>query len=209
MKPTSRPRTPRATQTLARREAIVAAALEVFSEHGFAAARMEDVARRAGVAKGTIYLHFENKEALFEGILRQLIVPVLEHNQTVRPLPGESARAFAARLLVPFAQNIAQGHFARVVRLLIAEGGRFPRLAESHYRLVISPGIEIIRQVARHAASTGELRGDALARFPQLLIAPILVGVIWKGLFERFEPLDAAGMIRAQLDLLFEGQGDA
>lgn len=197
-------RSRRADKTVARRQAILEAALTEFAAKGFAATRMEDVAQRAGVAKGTIYLHFEHKEALFEGILRQVIVPIVENVKGVGPRPDEPARAFAERLVQPIAERFQQDRVAAVVHLLIAEGPRFPQLAAMYHQLVVEPGMAQIKALARRAQASGELTEDALVRFPQLLIAPLLVGLIWRSLFERFEALDADAMVRAQLDLLFQ-----
>ncbi|MBV9488609.1 MAG: TetR/AcrR family transcriptional regulator [Verrucomicrobia bacterium] len=193
----------RAEKTAARRQAILDAALTEFSDKGFAATRMEDVARRAGVAKGTIYLHFEHKEALFEGLLRQVIVPVVENFKAIEPQPDEPAPAFAERLVQPIAEGFREGRFAAVVHLFIAEGPRFPQLAKMYYQLVVEVGMTAVRTLAARAQARGELTGDALVQFPQLLIAPLLVGLLWRSLFDRFGSLDAHGMVQAQLDLLF------
>ena len=90
----------RAENALARREAIVAAALDVFVEKGFAAARMEDIARWAGVAKGTIYLHFSDKEALFEAIVRQEIRPRLDA-AALRVQDGIRLEEFLGQVFMP------------------------------------------------------------------------------------------------------------
>ena len=90
-----------------------------------------------------------------------------------------------------------------VIRLIIAEGPRFPSLAEFYYREVISRILAAMRALLARAVERGELESDALARFPQLLVAPALMAVVWNGLFERFAPLDVHELMRAHLDLLF------
>lgn len=92
------------------------------------------------------------------------------------------------------------------LRLIITEGPRFPQLAEFHYREVLSRALAAVRGLLRHAIDRGEIAGDALVRFPQLLIAPGIVAIIWSGLFDRFEPLDVRALMRAHLDILF-GEG--
>ena len=94
-----------------------------------------------------------------------------------------------------------------VIRLIIAEGPRFPKLAEFYYREVIARVLAAMRALLNRAVENGELGNDALARFPQLLIAPALVAVVWNGLFERFAPLDVRELMRAHLDLLFGDRG--
>jgi hypothetical protein len=90
-----------------------------------------------------------------------------------------------------------------VIRLIIAEGPRFPKLAEFYYREVIARVLPVIRARLALAVERGELPHDALARFPQLLVAPALVAIIWNGLFGRFAPLEIRDLMRAHLDLLF------
>jgi AefR-like transcriptional repressor, C-terminal domain len=94
-----------------------------------------------------------------------------------------------------------------VIRLIIAEGPRFPAIAEFHYREVLSRVIALVRGLLRRAVQRGEIEADALIRFPQLLIAPGLVAIVWSGLFDRFEPLDVRALMRAHLDLLFRDSG--
>jgi hypothetical protein len=95
-----------------------------------------------------------------------------------------------------------------VIRLIISEGARFPKLAEVYYREVIARVLPVIRGRLALAVERGELSRDALARFPQLLVAPALLAVVWNGLFGRFAPLDIRELMRAHLDLLF-GEGSA
>ena len=199
---TAAPAKTRTEKAAERSAAIVIAALAEFSEKGFAAARMEDVARRAGVAKGTIYLHFKDKQALFEGILLQVITPTiaaLEHGVAA----GESALALFKGLL-PLIRDIDSSPRGDVIRLLISEGARFPELTETHYRVVIERGLAALKKVAQRAVNCGEMRSDALVRFPQLLSAPLLMGIIWTSLFGRFQALDIEAMYDAYIDLLFQ-----
>jgi hypothetical protein len=88
---------------------------------------------------------------------------------------------------------------------MIAEGPRFPKIAEFHYRNVVSRIMPLIAAVARRAAERGEFPTDAAARFPQLVAAPLLVAVIWDSLFARIDPLDVAGLFRAHRDVLTGG----
>ncbi|HXF27670.1 MAG TPA: TetR/AcrR family transcriptional regulator [Bryobacteraceae bacterium] len=193
----------RSQKAAARRETIVHAALDEFIERGFAAARMEDIASRAGVAKGTIYLHFKDKEALFEGIVRQeiLLPPGSAAMDEIKP--GEMVRAFIERTMVPLVRHAGQSRRAAVVRLVISEAPRFPGLAKAYYRVAIERGLNVFGGLARRARRTGELNGNALERFPQLFVAPVILGILWSGLFERFHHLDVEAMLRAHLDLIF------
>ena len=190
-----------------RREEILAAALEEFCARGFEATRLDDVARRAGVAKGTIYLYFRDKESLFQDIVRAMVGPLVGAIEAA-PLRNLPVRAVAEMIVDVFVNEIYGTRRKDVIRLILAEGPRFPKLAEFYYREVIARVLPVIRARLTLAVERGELAHDALARFPQLLVAPALLAVLWSGLFGRFAPLDARELMRAHLDLLF-GKGGA
>lgn len=191
----------RAKRSAERRNAILAAALEEFAASGFAATRLDDVAKRAGVAKGTIYLYFADKETLFEELVSSQLSPivgVLQHAAaTEMPL-----HMLADQFIEVFVREIFGTQRKDVIRLIITEGARFPKLAEFYHREVLSRVMEAIRAVLRRAAERGEIKGDALVRFPQLLAAPGLVALIWNGLFGRFDPIDVRALLRAHFDLV-------
>jgi AcrR family transcriptional regulator len=192
----------RLARTATRRETILEAALNEFSARGFAAARLEDVAKSAGVAKGTIYLYFTDKEALFQELVRFQIGPVMSAFETVlaSPLPLKSLIDQAIEI---FTREVFGTRRKQVMRLIISEGPRFPALAEFYYREVLGPMLKAVRARLQRALENGEIGDDALIRFPQLLGAATVMAVVWQGLFERFEPLDARAMIRAYFDRLF------
>ena len=185
-----------------RRAAILAAALDVFSKSGFAAARLEDVAQKAGVAKGTLYLYFPDKEALFEALLQGLATPVLERIEALSSNPALPASAVLGGILALFQSEIIGTDRERLLRLIIAEGPRFPKIAEFYHREVISKGREIIRSLAARGYERGELASDAMARFPQLFFAPLLTAIIWRSLFSRFDPLDVTAMLECHRKLM-------
>ena len=188
-----------------KREAILAAALEEFSTGGFAATRLDDVARRAGVAKGTIYLYFRDKESLFQELVRTMLSPLVGVIEAA-PLQNLPIRVVAQMIVDTFVNEIYPTRRKDIIRLTLAEGPRFPKLAEFYYREVIGRVLPVMRARLERAVERGELGQDALARFPQLLVAPALMAVMWNGLFERFEPLDVRQLMQAHLDLLFGGR---
>ena len=187
-----------------RREAILAAALDEFASRGFEAARLDDVARRAGVAKGTIYLYFRDKESLFQELIRTMLTPLVGTiealGQSDVPLP-----MLADRIADLFVREVYETRRKDVVRLMISEGRRFPKLAEFYYREVLSRIIAAVRSLLRRAAARGEVP-EGLAEFPQIIAAPGMLAIIWSGLFERFEPLDVRRMMKTHLDLLFSAR---
>jgi AcrR family transcriptional regulator len=185
-----------------RRAAILDAALEEFAARGFAATRLDDVARRARIAKGTIYLYFRDKESLFQELVRTMLSPLVGTIEAA-PLSEVPIRAVAEMIVDVFVREIYGTRRKDVIRLIISEGPRFPKLAGIYYREVIARVLPVIRARLTLAVERGELSSDALARFPQLLVAPALVAIIWNGLFGRLAPLDIRELMRAHLELLF------
>lgn len=159
---------------------------------------MADVAARAGLAKGTLYLHFADKAALFEFVLRELISEPLAAFRSSPPLDGESARAALERLLLPLLADLERSGRATVLRLIITEGARFPELAAIHRRLVIEPFMATVREKVACNPELGPLQ-----RFPQLMVAPVVMATVWNGLWSGEQKLDTAEVFSAFLDLVF------
>ena len=191
----------RQRRSAARREAILSAALDEFSSRGFEAARLDDVAKRAGVAKGTIYLYFRDKESLLQELIRAMLTPLIG---TIEALGAADMpmSALSEQIADLFVREVYETRRKDVVRLMISEGRRFPKLAEFYYREVLSRIIAAMRGLLKRAAARGEVP-EALAEFPQIVAAPGLVAIVWGGLFERFEPLDVRKMMKTHVELLF------
>jgi AcrR family transcriptional regulator len=208
--PAARNTTPAARKTArarkvapeARRRAILKAALTVFAAQGFEAARLDDVAQRAGVAKGTLYLYFRDKEALFEALVRDAVSPLLEQMSRIAAAPDIAPLQAIGTFFALFEKEVLGTDRKLLLRLIMAEGPRFPAIAEFYYREVVSRGLAMMRALAKRAASEGAFATDAAARFPQLIIAPLLVAVIWDGLFASINPLDVGGLLRAHREVL-------
>jgi len=192
----------REARSAERRDAILSAALEEFATNGFAGTRLDDIAQRAKIAKGTIYLYFADKETLFQELLRAMFAPIVQALENI-PAGDMPTRDIVERMMGLFVQEVLGTRRKDVIRLIIAEGPRFPKLAEFHYREVLSRVMAAMSALMARAIARGEVKNPAYAKFPQLLAAPGLVAVIWSGLFERFAPLDVAAMMRAHLDIIF------
>jgi AcrR family transcriptional regulator len=201
-KPSPKAASNRAERAAERRAAIVEAALDEFIARGFTATRLDDVAKRAGVAKGTIYLHFKDKESMFEELIRTALVPLIGRLHAPPPIGG-SIRDAVEGFAQTFIQEVATTRRGDIVRLIVAEGPRFPGIADFYYREVVSRGLAGMRALIELAVARGEIRQEDLARFPQLLVAPAIVAVIWQSLFSKHAPLDAIEMFRVHLDLIF------
>ena len=185
-----------------RRAAILAAALDVFAENGFAAARLDDVAQKAGVAKGTLYLYFPGQRGAVRSASPGSRRP---RSPAVRGAVGRSRIACerdTRRYPAVFQTEIIGTNRERLLRLIIAEGPRFPKIAEFYHREIISKGREIIRAIVTRGYERGELASDAMARFPQLFFAPLLTAVLWRSMFSQFDPLDVNAMIECHRKLM-------
>jgi len=198
-----KPASNRAERAAERRGAIIEAAMDEFIARGFAATRLDDVAKRAGVAKGTIYLHFKDKESMFEELIRTAIVPMINRLWGTPPQPGTSVRDMVEGFAKTFIEEVATTRRGDLVRLIVAEGPRFPAVADFYYREVVSRGLAGMRALIELGIARGEIKQKNLARFPQIMVAPALIAVIWQSLFSRHAPLDALEMFRVHLDLIF------
>jgi AcrR family transcriptional regulator len=188
-----------------RDEQIVAAAFEEFSAHGYAATRLDDVARRAGVAKGTIYLHFKNKEVLFQAVVRSLIRPLIEEFGGFAREPGGSAETLC-QFLSRFYDDVVRSAKVRgILRLLIAESGNFPQVAEIYRREVIEPGLGAIRLVLDRGWDSGEFQRTKARDFPQILLAPAIAAVVWILVIGKRVPLDLEAYFSAHLEFVLRG----
>lgn len=188
-----------------RAASILEAAKAEFVERGFEAARIDDIARRAGIAKGTVYLHFPSKEALFLALVRVAVVPAVSSMRAlVDAAQGSSADLLRAMLGV-IKRELLGTDRRFLVRLMMTEGHRFPELAASYHDEVVGHGMALIRAVVERGVARGEFRSDAVARFPQLFAAPVALAVLWEGLFGKHAPLDADALLDAHLEVLLHG----
>jgi len=188
-----------------RRKAILEAAIALFLARGFAPTTLEQVARQAGVAKGTIYLYFADKEALFRALVQDRIGPVIGQAEATAPAFAGPFPALLRQLTLGFVRQVLQTDRRQLLQLVLTEAPRFPWLAEIYWQEVVSRALATIRAVARQAAARGEIASDALERFPQLVPAPLLVGFLWTALFQRFEPLDLEAFVETYVELLLRG----
>src|SRR3954467_5279330 len=140
----AQPASNRAERAAERRGAIVDAAMEEFITRGFTATRLDDVAKRAGVAKGTIYLHFKDKESMFEELIRTAMVPLIGRLAAPPAMSGpvrDAIEAFAQM----FIREVASTRRGEIIRLIVSEGPRFPAIADFYYREVVSRGLAGMR----------------------------------------------------------------
>lgn len=135
---------------------LIDAALSVFSEHGFAAAKLDEIARRAGVSKGTIYLYFESKEELFKAVVNDIIAAQLRvaHEGPAPQTAGEAMER-ALRAIWAFATH---PHYDGWFRILVAELPKHPELLAFYNREVIDPSWAMLESIVRRGIAAGEFR---------------------------------------------------
>jgi AcrR family transcriptional regulator len=172
-----------------RPDEIVVAALEVFVEKGFAAARLEDIAALAGVSKGAIYLYFATKEDIFRAVVEQSLAPSL---QAVKNVAADGQSPFP-ELLKNFTAAVAslldREPVGGIIKVVIGESRNFPELARAWHDTVVAPALGAMTAAITAAQARGELRSGDARRYAISLVAPLLVGVIWR---ETFVPIGAA-----------------
>ena len=175
-----------------RSAAILKAALETFAEEGYAAARMEDIAGKAGITKGLIYFYYKNKQELFEAVLEGYIrVPA--RNAILAAKPSESMACHVIHILAAFYRNLmASGasYVKMLLRILLFEGHRFPGARQAYYRSVMEPVSSLVRDCLMEGTRRGEWKKDAVPRYIQLLFAPCIFVPFWQISMEQYHHLD-------------------
>jgi len=194
-------------KTAQTRQSIVDAALAEFLENGFANTTVESVAKRAGVAKGLIYRYFIGKEALFSAVVQQEIVNAHLDVDDAKLRPDESVENFLRRTLVASIYDIEKKSRADIARMVIAEGARFPAIAEIYRRDVIDPLLQKVKRLAAAARKSGELRDDRIIKHPHLLLAPIWAGIVINKFLDREHPINIGELFEVQIDTLFSKGG--
>lgn len=170
---------------------IVAAALEVFGEKGFAGARIEEIARRAGVSKGTLYLYFETKSDIFRAVVHDAISPNIDEvGRTILALDLPFAEV--VRLLLPrFAQLVTELPVGAVVKMVVGESRNFPELAKVWHDEVVQKGVGLLSRLIVRAQARGEVRPGDPRVHAFSIMGPMLLGMLWR---ETFPPVGGAAI---------------
>ena len=199
--------TPRKRRKEARPSELLEAALSLFVEKGFPATRLEDVAARAGVSKGTLYLYFENKDALFKAVIQEGIIPVIAENEAIAARHSGCSFDLLELLLENWWTKIGQTAFAGIPKLMVAEARNFPELASFYYENVISRGRALVGSALRRGMESGEFRSMDVETTVDVVIAPILMLLIWRYSMSccQGSESDPQMYLRIHMDLLRQG----
>lgn len=186
---------------------ILDAALETFADKGYAATRLDEVARRAGVSKGTLYLYFESKEALFKAVVTTLLVPEIERaEQRIETAEG-SAAGLLGQLVRDWWQTVGETRLSSLPKLIVAEAGNFPELARFYNETVIVRARRLIAGVIEQGVRQGEFKPCDPEMTARLLMAPLILAVIWKQSLQPYdEPaMDMARYLDQHVELFLHG----
>lgn len=186
---------------------ILSAALACFSEKGFAATRMDDIARRAGISKGTIYLYFESKEAVFKALAQRMVGSRMgEIGALLQEFQGPTPDLLRL-VLGTVGSIVSTSDVAVLPRMVLAEAGNFPELAQHWRREVVDRGLALWEAIIRRGQARGEFRDIEPAHAARLCIAPMIIVALWRSIFGRFDdtPYDTQGLIEAHIDVLLRG----
>ena len=184
-----------------RPDEITAAAFDAFAEKGYAATRVEDVARRAGISKGLMYLYFKTKEELFKAVVRSVVLPRVNVLETTIESSDISAEAFLRGPFLELLKQLPGSRIGTVVRLMVAEGPKHPDLLEYYWDNVASRGIRALSRLLERGVEQGEFRRTAVNELPQVLIGPALFSVIFKVLFSD-KPLDTDRLLETHIEMV-------
>lgn len=186
---------------------IIEAALAVFAEKGFAAARLDDIAAQAGVSKGALYLYFETKQDLFRAVVRETVAPNLA---AVAAFIGQSELPFERLIRLVFdrmAEVVTQGRLGAVVKMVIGESRNFPELAKVWHEDVVSRMVDALGGAVSAAQARGEVRPGDPRLYVFSLAGPLLMGVLWREVFAPIgaEPVDLKALLAQHADVALKG----
>ena len=199
------------TETRRRRKAerpqeILEAAFAQFSRNGYAMTTLEQIAERAGVTKGTIYVYFDSKEHLFISMVRELMKVTLDTLQEMlESHQGSTAELLRAQFSFIYQHVVEDRRRREMARLLIAEASRFPALTDRYQEEIHRPCMDLLTKTIQRGVDRGEIRKSAAAECPLVIIAPIALVDTWMMMFEDRHPLDLKTYFDAHLDLVLHG----
>ncbi len=193
----------------ARPQELTAAALALFVEKGYAATRLDEVAARAGVSKGTLYLYFDSKEALFKAVIREGIVPAIDAAEAMLEEYADDPAGLLAGFLRAWWERIGSNELGGIPKLMIAEAGNFPEVARYYDEAVIQRGLALLRTAVARGVEAGVFRPVNMEVIATLVVAPLIHLALWRHSFAACcgDRVDVAAYLDAHLDLVLHGLG--
>jgi AcrR family transcriptional regulator len=189
-----------------RPQEILEAAFVEFSRNGYATTTLERIAERAGVTKGTIYVYFESKEHLFISMVQGFTKGAQEIVQEMYEThDGSTADLLRAQFSLIYQHIVEDRRRREVVRMLIADASRFPKLADRYFDEILRPCLDRLKQAIQRGIDRGEIRKSSIVDSPQVVIAPIALVDLWLMMFDDRQPLDLKAYFDAHLEMVLNG----
>ena len=191
----------------ARPQEILDAALAVFADKGYAAARMDDIAARARVSKGTIYLYFPSKEAVFKALVQEMLAPELARFAGLASAHRGKIAPLLAEILRSLGRFLASSDRVMLPKMVIAEAGNFPDLARIYREEIIARGLALFGGLIQAGIASGEFQPIPAEHGARLCVAPLFLAAIWRTTFARLDatPYDYEGLIESHIATLLRG----
>ena len=199
--------TPRQRRKDARPAELIDAALDVFVERGFTATRLEEIAERAGVSKGTLYLYFDSKEALFKAVVEGGILPALAEGEAMLAAGRDDPAQLLRDLLNGWWDLVGSTCLAGIAKLMMAEARNFPELAEYYRENVIERGHRLMVEVLELGMARGVFRKQDPMLLCHVAFSPLLMASIWRQSFGMCggPDMDYRAYIDMHLETLMDG----
>jgi AcrR family transcriptional regulator len=199
--------TPRLRRKEARPAELLAAALDVFVEKGFAATRVDDIARRAGVSKGTVFLYYESKQALFRAVVQEAVVPHIAAGEALAEAADSDPAVLLPELLRRYWRVLGDERLAGIPKLVMAEAGNFPEVAAFYHENVVQRGRALFVSVLERGMQSGVFRPCDPLVLCHLAIAPLMFNCMWRQTLACCDttPIDPEIYVQTHLDMFMRG----
>ena len=189
----------------ARPAEIVAAGISEFEEHGFHRANLNRIALKAGIAKGTIYLYFKSKEALFLAAIEEHITSVMGDSEAEMLRVEGTTRELLTNLLKNMYGRFVHGEAQALFRILLTEGDRMPDVISEYHAMTIQRGSVLLKKILARGVDRGEVREGPVLTTPHVIIAPAVYFAVHEMMFKASKPLDFEDYFETHVDVMFHG----
>ena len=186
---------------------ILAAAQEIFGERGYDATRLEDVGRRAGCTKGTVFLYYESKSELFKAAVREAMSPMVRDTEQAAEEHQGSARELLTKVLSLRWEHMARTRLTGLVKLLLTETGKYPDLARFYNDEFFDRGQALLRKVIEKGVDSGEFRKVDVEQAARVVVSPLLFAAVWRHTFEPVvsSPIELDQYFNTSLEIMLAG----
>ncbi|MEO0929728.1 MAG: TetR/AcrR family transcriptional regulator [Pseudomonadota bacterium] len=184
---------------------IIAAGIAEFAAHGFERARLDRIAKAAGISKGTIYLYYPSKEALFLAAVEEHVIAVMAEHETILDRFDGPTSEILTRLLRSIYRRFVEGEAQTLFRILITEGTRIPNIVSSYHTMTIRRGTTLLRRILERGVKRGEVTETAILANPQVVIAPAVFFALHNMMYSKIETLEFDTYFEAHVALVLNG----